>query len=75
MTSENAARLTANLDSTNTADPEARSPRRRTGTERSASCSAILLLYNDTRRLLRQLDSLIADIKANPKKYINLRIF
>src|SRR4051812_35556015 len=33
------------------------------------------LLYTDVRRLLATSDSLIADIKANPRKYINLSIF
>jgi len=33
------------------------------------------LLYTDMRRLLIRADSLMADFKANPKKYINLRIF
>ena len=33
------------------------------------------LLYQDTRRLVTSIDSLINDFKKNPKKYINLRIF
>jgi phospholipid/cholesterol/gamma-HCH transport system substrate-binding protein len=32
-------------------------------------------LYNNSVHLLAQLDSLVADFKKNPKKYINLRIF
>jgi phospholipid/cholesterol/gamma-HCH transport system substrate-binding protein len=32
-------------------------------------------LYNDTRALLAQMDSLMADFKRNPRKYINLRVF
>jgi len=32
-------------------------------------------LYRDTRSLLTHIDSLVTDFKANPKKYINLRIF
>ncbi len=32
-------------------------------------------VYNDLRDLLARTDSLLADLKANPKKYINLRIF
>jgi phospholipid/cholesterol/gamma-HCH transport system substrate-binding protein len=32
-------------------------------------------LYSDTRNLVRHLDSLVTDFKANPKKYINVRIF
>ena len=33
------------------------------------------LLYRDTRNLLMHIDSLVTDFKANPKKYINVRIF
>jgi phospholipid/cholesterol/gamma-HCH transport system substrate-binding protein len=33
------------------------------------------LLYSDLHRLISQADSVLADIKANPKKYINVRIF
>ena len=33
------------------------------------------LLYRDMRGLVSQADSVLADLKANPKKYINLRIF
>ncbi|HEX7977751.1 MAG TPA: MlaD family protein [Gemmatimonadaceae bacterium] len=33
------------------------------------------LLYRDLRGLVNQADSVMADFKANPKKYINLRIF
>ena len=33
------------------------------------------LLYRDIRNLVGRTDSLLADFKANPKKYINLRIF
>lgn len=32
-------------------------------------------LYVDMRRLVRQLDSLVADIKADPRKYIKFSIF
>ena len=32
-------------------------------------------MYNDVRMLLQRMDSLTADFKAHPKKYINLRIF
>ena len=31
--------------------------------------------YNDVRNLLQRMDSLLADIKKNPKRYINVRIF
>ena len=33
------------------------------------------LLYRDVRRLVGTADSLLADIKRNPKKYINVRVF
>ena len=33
------------------------------------------LLYRDLRGLVTQADSVLADLKANPKKYINLKIF
>jgi phospholipid/cholesterol/gamma-HCH transport system substrate-binding protein len=33
------------------------------------------LLYTDIRRLVQQTDSLMADFKKNPRKYINLKIF
>ena len=32
-------------------------------------------VYNDTRALLARMDSLLADIKKNPKRYINVKIF
>ena len=32
-------------------------------------------MYNDMRMLLQRMDSLTADFKANPRKYINLKIF
>lgn len=73
-TSANAARLVANLDSTNT---EIRKlvALAQNGNGTVGKFLTDSTLYNDTHRLLRQLDSLIADIKANPKKYINVRIF
>jgi len=73
-TSENGARLVANLDSTNT---EIRKllVLAQSGNGTIGKFMTDSTLYNDTHRLLRQLDSLVADIKANPKKYINVRIF
>ena len=32
-------------------------------------------VYNDVRTLLARMDSLVADIKKNPKRYINVKIF
>ncbi|MFL5604471.1 MAG: MCE family protein, partial [Gemmatimonadaceae bacterium] len=31
--------------------------------------------YNDARGVLQRMDSLLADIKRNPKRYINVSIF
>jgi phospholipid/cholesterol/gamma-HCH transport system substrate-binding protein len=31
--------------------------------------------YNDVRKLLQRMDSLVADIKKNPKRYINVSVF
>jgi phospholipid/cholesterol/gamma-HCH transport system substrate-binding protein len=31
--------------------------------------------YNDVRRVLQRMDSLLADIKKNPKRYINVSVF
>jgi phospholipid/cholesterol/gamma-HCH transport system substrate-binding protein len=73
-TSENGARLVANLDSTNT---EIRKllALAQNGNGTVGKLLTDTTLYTDTHRLLRQLDSLVADFKANPRKYINLRIF
>jgi phospholipid/cholesterol/gamma-HCH transport system substrate-binding protein len=32
-------------------------------------------VYNELRQSLARLDSLIADVKANPKRYINVKVF
>ena len=70
----NTARLSANVDSTN-----AQLQRVLTLAEKGNGTVGKLLtdtlLYNDAHRLVRQLDSLIADIRANPKKYFSVRIF
>ena len=46
----------------------------------SGSGSAAKLLndpgvYNDVRGLLARMDSLVADVKRNPRRYINVRVF
>jgi len=73
-TSENAARLAANLDSTN-----ARIATLLAGLDRGDGTIGRLMrdssVYVEFRNLLRQSDSLITDFKANPKKYINVHIF
>ena len=32
-------------------------------------------LYNDVHALLGRVDSLVADVKKNPKRYINVKVF
>jgi phospholipid/cholesterol/gamma-HCH transport system substrate-binding protein len=74
IASENTARLVANLDSSN-----ARFKRILDKAENGDGSLAKLLsdslFYNDLRRVLGTTDALLADIKANPRKYINLSIF
>lgn len=74
QTSENAARLAANIDSTN-AQVRALLIQAQRGNGTVGKLLSDSLLYSDARRLMTTLDSLVADFKANPKKYINLRIF
>lgn len=74
QTSENAARLSANLDSTNAAIRALLAQAER-GNGTIGKLMTDSLLYTDMRRMLQQADSLLADIKKNPRKYINLRIF
>jgi phospholipid/cholesterol/gamma-HCH transport system substrate-binding protein len=73
-TSANLSRLSANLDTTN--------QRVVTLLNRIDSGEGTLgkfmrdsSLFVETRNLLKTADSLLADFKANPKKYINVRIF
>jgi len=73
-TTENAARLAANLDSTN-AQIRTLLVQIEHGNGTIGKLMSDSLLYTDTRRLLARVDSLVADFKANPKKYINVRIF
>lgn len=70
----NTARLTANLDSTN-AQIQRLLGLAQHGNGTVGKLLTDTLLYNDLHWLIRQADSLLADIKANPKKYINVRIF
>jgi phospholipid/cholesterol/gamma-HCH transport system substrate-binding protein len=74
QTSENAARFSANLDSTNTALRKALA-QMQNGNGTVGKLLTDSLLYTDIRRLVQQTDSLMADFKKNPRKYINLRIF
>lgn len=67
-------RIAANLDATSK-----RADNLVAGIERGDGNAGKLLkdtlLYRDLRGLVTQADSVLADLKANPKKYINLRIF
>jgi phospholipid/cholesterol/gamma-HCH transport system substrate-binding protein len=74
QTSENASRLAANLDSTNAQIRTVLAQVER-GNGTLGKLMTDSLLYTDTRRLLMRVDSLVADFKANPKKYINVRLF
>lgn len=74
LTTENASRLAANLDSTNAAFGKLLAQAEH-GNGTIGKLLSDSLLYTDTRRLLMRVDSLVADFKANPKKYINVRIF
>jgi phospholipid/cholesterol/gamma-HCH transport system substrate-binding protein len=74
QTSENAARFSANLDSTNTALRKALA-QLQNGNGTVGKLLTDSLLYSDIRHLVSQTDSLMADFKKNPRKYINLKIF
>ncbi len=74
VASENAARLVANLDSTN-AKIGRLVDQVQHGNGTVGKLLTDSLLYSDTRLLIAHMDSLVADFKANPKKYINLRVF
>jgi phospholipid/cholesterol/gamma-HCH transport system substrate-binding protein len=72
--SESLTRIAASFDTTSR-----RADRLVAGIERGEGNIGKLmkdtLLYADLRRLVSQADSVLADLKANPRKYINLRIF
>jgi phospholipid/cholesterol/gamma-HCH transport system substrate-binding protein len=70
----NAATLAANLDSTNAAIRTLLA-KAQDGNGTLGKLMSDTLLYSDMRHLLIRADSLLADIKANPRKYINVRIF
>jgi len=71
---ENTARLSANIDSTN-AQLQRVLGLAQKGQGTVGKLLTDTLLYNDLHRLVRQSDSLLADIRANPKKYFTVRIF
>jgi phospholipid/cholesterol/gamma-HCH transport system substrate-binding protein len=70
----NGARLSANLDSTN-AQIQRLLGLAEKGNGTVGKLLTDTLLYNDLHRLVRQADSLLADVRANPKKYFSVRIF
>jgi phospholipid/cholesterol/gamma-HCH transport system substrate-binding protein len=73
-TSANVAQLSAAFKSTN-----ARLDSLLAKVENGNGTAARLLndpgLYNDVRGLVSRLDSLSADFKKNPRRYVNLRVF
>jgi phospholipid/cholesterol/gamma-HCH transport system substrate-binding protein len=71
---ENTARLSANIDSTN-AQLQALLNQALRGNGSVGKLLSDTLLYTDVRKTFAQMDSLLADIRKNPKKYFNLRIF
>ena len=71
---ENTARLAANIDSTN-AQLQGLLNQALRGNGTVGKLLSDTLLYSDVHKTLAQMDSLLADIRLNPKKYINLRIF
>ncbi|MGH7619449.1 MAG: MlaD family protein [Gemmatimonadaceae bacterium] len=74
VTTDNASRLVANFDSTNTRLKkfldQASNPHGTLGKFLGDS-----LLYTDTQRTMAQFDSVLADFKANPQKYIKVCVF
>lgn len=73
-TSANAAKLSANLDSTN-AQVRSLLKQIQSGNGTLGKLASDSSLYVSLRHSIASMDSLLADFKANPKKYINLRIF
>lgn len=77
-TSTNAAQLTAQLSrdlETTTTRLNAVLAKLESGDGTAAKLLNDPGLYNDVRGLVQRMDSLTADLKKNPKKYINVRIF
>lgn len=73
-TSGNTARLVANLDSS-TVRLTSILTRLEHGEGTAGKLLSDTALYGDLRGLVHQTDSLLADVKKNPRKYINLSIF
>ena len=73
-TTHNLSELTTNLDST-TVKLNAVMTQLQTGNGTAAKLLNDPGVYNNLRELLGRMDSLMTDIKANPKRYINVRVF
>lgn len=74
QTTQNLAALTANLQQT-TGRMNDVMAQLQTGNGTAAKFLNDPGVYNNLRELLARLDSLTADIKANPKRYINVKVF
>jgi phospholipid/cholesterol/gamma-HCH transport system substrate-binding protein len=73
-TTHNLSELTTNLDST-TVKLNAVMTQLQTGNGTAAKLLNDPGVYNNLRELLARMDSLMTDIKANPKRYINVKVF
>jgi phospholipid/cholesterol/gamma-HCH transport system substrate-binding protein len=73
-TTHNLSALTSNLDST-TRKLNAVMTQLQTGNGTAAKFLNDPGVYNNLHELLGRMDSLITDIKANPKRYINVKVF
>jgi len=71
---QNATQLIAHLDSTNTRLAQVIDQIQR-GNGTLGRLATDTLLYTDMRRTVAGLDSLFADLKANPRKYFNFSVF
>jgi len=72
-TSENLARITASVDSTNRQLNNILAELNR-GTGSAGMLLRDTTLYINTRNLIARVDSLITDFQKNPKKYINVQV-
>jgi len=73
-TTRNLTTLTSNLDSTSR-KLNAVMTQLQTGDGTAAKCLNDPGVYNNLRELLGRMDSLVTDIKAHPKRYINVKVF
>ena len=73
-TTHNLSTLTSSLDST-TKKLDAVMTQLQTGNGTAAKFLNDPGVYNNLHELLGRMDSLVTDIKANPKRYINVKVF